>query len=678
MSRRRKPVRKLSNGMRKKLFQVFFLILIAVCVLIIRIVYIQMTDGDKYEKIVLSQQQYSSQTVPFRRGDIVDRKGTILATSTDVYNVILDCSVVNSKEAYLEPTVAALVECFGFDETEIRNQLTNYPEKQYYVLAKKLPYEEIQEFETMAAEDKKIKGVWFEKEYVRSYPYETLASSLLGYTVSGNVGVGGIEDQYNETLNGTDGRTYGYLNDDSNFETTVKDAINGQTVVSTMDVNIQSVVEEKMAEFMEAFENNYREGAGAEHIAVIVSDPNTGEILAMAKHPNFNNNDPWDLSAYYSDEEVEAMTDEEQLEILNDLWNNFCITYTYEPGSTAKPLTVACGLETGVLSGNEVYECDGSEYVGGHTIHCVNRNGHGTETIADALADSCNDALMQMSYRIGTENFVRYQQIFNIGLKTNIDLPGEARTASLIYTEETMDAASLATNAFGQNFNVTMIQMISAYNSLVNGGSYYLPHVVKEIWDENGNLVEEIEPTLLRQTVSSETSRKMIGFLEEVVGSGTGSTAKVDGYSMCGKTGTAEKFTANENGKLVRDNENYLVSFIGSVPAENPQVSIYVIIDEPNTDDQAHSSFAQNVAREILEEILPYLNIYPDEELTGINANKDITGNTVSSTTTSTTPAATTTTEDEDSEDVAAEDVTVDDAVVPEEDTGVQDEEGQE
>lgn len=631
--RQRKKISKISNRMRKKLFQLFFLILVAVCVLIGRVIWIQMTDGDKYEKIVLSQQEYNSQTTPFRRGDILDRKGTILATSTDVYNVILDCSVVTSKEAYIEPTVAALLECFDLDEAEIRDQLINHPKKQYYVLARKLPYEDVAKFEELQNAEgtgKNIKGVWFEKEYIRNYPYETLASNLLGYTVSGNEGVGGIEDQYNETLNGTDGRTYGYMNDDSNFETTVKEAINGYNVISTMDLNIQSIVEEKMLEFNERFTDNYRQGAGATHIAVLVSDPNTGEILAMAKYPNFNCNTPRDLSMYYAEETIEAMSEEETLEVLNDLWNNFCITYTYEPGSTAKPLTVATGLETGVLSGNETYVCDGHEVVGGHTIHCVNRNGHGTETIAGALMDSCNDALMQMSYRIGTENFCKYQQIFNLGLKTNIDLPGESRTDSLIYTVDTMDAASLATNAFGQNFNVTMVQMISAYNSLVNGGSYYKPHVVKAITDENGNTIEEIGSTLLRQTVSESTSQKMVSYLNETVSEGTAAVAKVDGYSMCGKTGTAEKFTRNEEGKLVRDKENYLVSFIGSVPANNPQVSIYVVIDEPNTDDQAHSSYAQHVCREILEEILPYMNIYPDEELNGTNADLDIAGKPIS------------------------------------------------
>ncbi len=615
--------------MRKRLFQLFFLILVAVCVLIGRIVWIQLTDGDKYEKIVLSQQEYNSKTTPFRRGDILDSKGTILATSTDVYNVILDCSVVTSKEDYIEPTVNALLECFEVEESVIREQIINHPKKQYYVLARKLPYENVVKFIEMQNEEdsgKKIKGVWFEKEYIRNYPYDNLGSNLLGYTVSGNEGVGGIEDQYNEILNGTDGRTYGYMNDDSNFETTVKEAMNGHNVVSTMDVNIQSVVEEKMQEFNERFTDNYRPGSGSTHLAVIVSDPNSGAILAMAKHPNFNCNDPRDLSSYFSEEQIQEMSDEETLEVLNDLWNNFCISYTYEPGSTAKPLTVATGLETAALSGNETYVCDGFEDVGGHTIHCVNRNGHGTETIAGALMDSCNDALMQMSYRIGREDFCKYQQIFNLGLKTNIDLPGEARTDSLVYNADNMDASSLATNSFGQNFNVTMVQMISAYNSLVNGGSYYKPYVVKTITDEKGNTVEEINPTLLRETVSESTSKKMIGYLRETVSEGTAAVAKVDGYSMCGKTGTAEKFKKNEEGKLVRDEENYLVSFIGSVPANNPQVSIYVIIDEPNTEDQAHSSYAQHLCREILEEILPYMNIYPDEELDGTNANLDVAG----------------------------------------------------
>lgn len=237
--------------------------------------------------------------------------------------------------------------------------------------------------------------------------------------------------------------------------------------------------------------------------------------------------------------------------------------------------------------------------------------------------NSCNDSLMQMSYKIGAENFCRYQQIFNFGLKTNIDLPGEARTDSLVYSLDKMSATSLATNSFGQNFNVTMIQMSSAFCSLVNGGSYYQPHVVKKITDENGNTVKEIEPTLLKQTVSKETSDKIRGYLEATVSQGTAKTAKVDGYSMGGKTGTAQKFDS-ETGQRAKG--KYLLSFIGFAPANDPQAVIYVVVDEPNVESQPHSTYAQNIAREIMEEALPYMNIYPDEEKKGTNANLNIKG----------------------------------------------------
>ena len=200
----------------------------------------------------------------------------------------------------------------------------------------------------------------------------------------------------------------------------------------------------------------------------------------MANYPTFDLNNPRDLSAYYSEEQIKAMSEDEQLEALNKIWQNFCVTQTYEPGSTVKPLTVATGLETGALTGNETYVCDGKEQVGGHTIHCVNRSGHGLLTIEQSIMESCNDALMQMSYAIQKENLLKYQKIFGFGQKTGIDLPGEARTDSLMYTLETMDDASLATNSFGQNFNVTMVQMASAFSSLINGGNYYKPHVVKK------------------------------------------------------------------------------------------------------------------------------------------------------------------------------------------------------
>lgn len=240
------------------------------------------------------------------------------------------------------------------------------------------------------------------------------------------------------------------------------------------------------------------------------------------------------------------------------------------------------------------------------------------ETVEKSLMDSCNDALMQMSYLIGAKNYLEYQSVFGFGHRTGIDLPGEANTASLVYTLDKIKKIDLATNSFGQNFNCTMIELASAFCSLINGGSYYQPQVVRRITDASGNVITVNEPKMVKQTVSASTSAKLKGYLKNVVAAGTGKTAKVDGYSMGGKTGTAEK--------QPRGKDNYLVSFIGFAPYDNPQLLIYCIVDEPNVPDQAHSYFAQNITREILEEILPYMNIYPDEEKTGINDGLTVTG----------------------------------------------------
>ncbi len=626
--KKRKPLLKFPKRMQKKLIVMFSAVALMLIGLIGRLMYIEYTSGDKYEKIVLSQQEYDSQTIPYQRGDILDAKGNVLATSIAVYNVILDCSVMTSDEDYINATISALTQCFpDLSSDELYGYAREDKDKRYIVLKKKASYEEIQPFvEMQEAVDEKgkkinsnIKGVWFEKEYQREYPYGSLASAVVGFTAAGNVGVNGLENYYSSTLNGVNGREYGYLNTDNNFEKTIKAAQNGNNLVSTIDINIQSVVEKKIAEFNEAYTGAYRtDDAGASHIGVIIMDPNNGDVLAMANYPNYDLSNPRDLSAYYTEEELAAMDEDAQMDALNTLWQNFCVTYTYEPGSTAKPFTVASGLETGVLNGSETYYCDGYEEVGGHTIHCVSRSGHGMETLEETLMNSCNDALMQMSYVIGTDTFTKYQQIFGFGQKTNIDLPGEARTDSLIYTSDNMTAVDLATNSFGQNFNTTMIQLATAYCSLVNGGYLYQPHVVKRITDEDGNTIEDISPTLLRQTVSKSTSDTLKQYMYSTVTSGTAATAKVDGYSMGGKTGTAQK--------AGRDGVNYLVSFIGFAPVEEPQLVIYCVVDEPNAEEQYHSTFAQNITREILEEVLPYMNIYRDEETTGIHAGWDIKG----------------------------------------------------
>ena len=613
--------------MRAKLIVLFAAFVLLLCGLIGVLTYIESMSGDKYEKKVLSMQSYDSKTIPYQRGDIIDSSGTVLATSEAVYNVILDCSQMTYKEDYVEPTIQALLQCFPeLKEEDLRTYAKDKKDSKYIVLAKKLPYDEIQKFvELQDKADEKgnkvnpnIKGVWFEKEYQRTYPYKSLAASVIGFTSSGNVGTTGLENYYDDTLNGVNGREYGYLNSDSNFEKTVIPAQDGNNLVISIDSNIQSIVEQKIQKFNDAYRDNYYEGDGSVDTAVIIQNPQNGEILAMADYPEFDLNNPRDLSSLYSKKELKKMSDDDTMDILNNLWQNYCVTATYEPGSVQKPFTVASGLETGTLNDKMTFVCDGGEAFNGQKVSCVNRNGHGTETVRKALMDSCNDALMQMSYKIRKTNFLEYQSIFGFGQKTGIDLPGEANTSSLIYTEDTIKPVDLATNAFGQNFNCTMIQMVSAFSSLVNGGTYYQPHLVTKITDASGNAVSTIEPKAVKQTVSESTSDQIRDYLYDVVSKGTAGTAKVDGYSMGGKTGTAQK--------IPRKDRKYLVSFMGFAPVENPQLVIYCVVNEPNVGDQAHSYFAQNIVREILEEVLPYMNIYPDEELTGKNKDLDVTG----------------------------------------------------
>ncbi len=623
--RRKKPA-KFLRRMKKKLFLMVGFIMVLLCALVGRLTYIEQVKGKQYEKQVLSQQGYSSQSLPYQRGKILDTKGTILANSVDVYNLVLDCKQINEEtddekkeKKYFDPTVEAILKCFpDVTEEEVRAALTEKPDSRYFVLRKKLYYDEIVGFQELVAEvnDKgkkvnpNVQGVWFEKEYQREYPYDTLASKILGYTVTGDEGIGGLEGQYNSVLNGINGRQYGFLNADNNVERTVKEAVNGKSLVTTIDINVQRVIEKKIAEFQEAHRNEIREGAGSENTAVLVMNPQNGEILAMSDAFVYNLNNPRDLSLYYTEGEQNAWDDEEKIEKMNQIWQNYCVTNTFEPGSTAKPFTVATGLETGKV--REWYDCDGQELVGGHEIHCVQRSGHGSQSLEQTIMNSCNDAMMQMAVEIGKEDFYKYQNIFGFGLQTHIDLPGEP-SFFFLYNAETTDAASLATNSFGQNFNVNMVQLASAFASLINGGYYYQPHLVKRILDDNGNTVQNIGSLVLKQTVSKQTSDTLRGYLYKTVSEGTGKSAKVEGYSMGGKTGTAEKGDRKE--------DRYIVSFIGFAPVEKPEVLVYVVIDEANVpQDQQSSALATALAKDIFTEILPYLNIFPDE---GAQADTD-------------------------------------------------------
>ena len=630
---------KFSIKMQKKLVVLFGLVLLAFTGLSIRLIWLTRENGTRYQKQVLAQQQYDSITLPYRRGDIVDAKGTKLATSEKVYNLVIDAKVMNTelngKTPYLEPTLEALGQYFDLDMTAIREYVATHKEASWYVPLKRLTYDEISGFQQAKSDNSNIKGVWFEEEYKRVYPYGSLAADTIGFTSTDNQGSYGLEEYYNSVLNGINGREYGYLNDDLNLERTVKAAVDGSSVHSTIDANVQMIVEKYLAKFMEEFKDNYKPGNGAENVGCIIQWVNTGEILAMASVPTYDLNNVRDPQAllgsmmvekvdtangYYEikkngtviDQTVlDAMSEDDLYLNLNNLWKNYCITGTYEPGSVAKPFTVAMALEKGDITPNSTFECSGYMEIGGYKIRCHN-GAEGTMTLEKAVAKSCNVTMMKLAQLVGADDFCEYQRVFNFGLKTNVDLAGEARTASLVYSADQMGPTDLATNSFGQNFNVTMIQMITAFSSLINGGYYYEPHLVSKITNASGATVENIEPRILKQTVSEETSAYIRQYCNAVVTEGTGKTARPAGYLIGGKTGTAETIDQNTH---KRSKDEHVVSFMGYAPADNPQIAIYVVVDRPNVSHQGDAKHATRLVRSILTEVLPYLNIFMTEEL---------------------------------------------------------------
>ncbi|SEM09061.1 stage V sporulation protein D (sporulation-specific penicillin-binding protein) [Butyrivibrio sp. ob235] len=641
MRTKRSKAQKFTIGMKKKLLVLFIIVLTAFVGLSIRLILINRDNGKEYEKQVLSQQKYDSSTIPYRRGEILDANGTVLAYSEKVYNIVLDAKLVLSGKdnKYLDPTVSALVRCFGFDEGEIRNYISDNPESQYYVLSKQRTYDEISEFQgliTIGSEtyDENVQGVWFEENYIRKYPNGSMACDVVGFTTSDNNGVFGLEEYYNDVLSGSNGRTYGYLDEDSNLERTTIPPTDGNSIVTTIDGNLQSIVEKYLQEFNDTYKDAFRQGNGANNIGCVIMDVNNGDVLAMASYPKFDLNDTrntdnligmprvderglkiagesiYDSGVYITQEMLDGMSEDEKMWNLNALWRNFCISDTYEPGSVAKPFTVATGLEAGCITGNEVYECTGKMDIGGHEIYCHNKYGDGAVSVERGIEISCNVAMMKIGQTIGADTFAKFQKSFGFGLKTNIDLAGEARTEGLTYSANDMGSTELATGTFGQGFNVDMIEMISAFSSLVNGGNFYEPHVVKKIQNSSGATIKSIEPKILRQTVSESTSKKVIEFCNQVVAGeeGTGKTARPAGYMIGGKTGTAET--------IPRKNQQYVVSFMGYAPANDPKIAIYVVVDRPNAMDQADAKFATRVVKKVLTEALPYLNIPMTEPVT--------------------------------------------------------------
>lgn len=643
--RRRQKMRhvKMNNKMGKKLVGLFLLVILALICLALNITRINIRDGEQYKRTVLNQtqQQYETRTIPFKRGDIRDRNGTILATSERVYNLILDCKVVNSEKTVtekqddqiiekqvkesLEPTVAALVKLYDLDEQELRGLLNDEAtrDSQYVVLLENLSLSEKQKFEDytdlesdenenlpegVQEERKKIQGVWFEEDYLRVYPMNSLACDLIGFSDAENNASYGIEGYYSDILNGTNGRQFGFFNDDAAVEQTIIDPVAGRDVISTIDVNVQQIIRSAMEKFIDKYSGGPNGEAAAENIGIIVMDPDTGEILGMDSSDWYDLNQP----RLYTTEEFKAMTDEEYAKVRNELgemWKNYCISDSFEPGSTFKPVTVAAAMETDVTDNKETYYCDGLEQILNATLHCViYPDEHGELNLEGALKVSCNDVMMQVAKQLGAASLLKYQELFNFGMRTGIDLPGE--NAGVLHTEESMGEVELATTSYGQGFTCTMVQEAAAFSAIVNGGYYYKPHVVSAVTDSSGAVAETVDASVERQVVSSGISDQIREWLQEVMeDDGSGSVARVDGYSLAGKTGTAQKV----NAATKTYDGNYVVSFIGCAPVEDPEVVVYVVVDTPNVEDQGSSVYAQEIAREIFIELLPYLNIFPDD-----------------------------------------------------------------
>ena len=621
----RRKKNKLESYSITRLWIVFGVLVLAMSILILRLVMINLKNNENYTRIVMGQMDYDSKIIPFKRGDIKDRNGTVLATSEKVYNLILDpYVVVNSTGDCKEPTAKAIEQFFGIPKEKVIEEIDKNDQSRYVVLDRALDYDTVKAYQDFMAgdsekdknkkdkdEDKntsftpdQVQGIWFEEEYKRIYPYNSLAAAMIGFTVSGDEGIWGLEGYYNDMLNGTDGREYGYLSEGTDFERQMIEAVNGYNVVSTIDLNIQRIVEKYVSKL-------YKE-RGSKNTGVIVANPNTGEILAMASAPTFDLNDPRNLTNFFSDEDLDKMSDENIVEFYNKLWRNFCISDTFEAGSTIKPMTVGAVLDENKVDPNEEFICDGGEDlfdgVGTQHIPCHNINGHGKTSLEESLMWSCNDVMMQISTRLGAEDMLKYHRLYGFGQKTGIDLPGEASAEGLVFDESSMGSFELATSSFGQGFNVSMVQMVAAFSSIVNGGHYYQPHVVKEIRAESGNIVKSFDKVAVRNTLSKETCDWLKEAMYQTVADDgpytTGKAARVDGYKIGGKTGTAEK--------VPRGSGKYVVSFIGFAPVENPQVVVYVVIDELK-DNQEDSSAPTKMAGDILKEVLPYLQIFPED-----------------------------------------------------------------
>lgn len=637
--------RNVRKHMGEKLAWLFVIAVLALIVL--GGVYYKLTTEDysEYSVKVLNNYSYASSELDAPRGNITDRNGTILAYSETYYLLILEPRNLMDEDAY-ETTIYALTSVLGLDRTRLEEVLKSddsngnpIAKKNYYryrmddgktlmkiTEAQATAFEELKASINVSNTNKKaaairkmygyddtqwanykkanpkytsyqIAGVYFEKQFDRIYPYNDLACKVVGYYSDG--ASTGLENNYSEYLTGVAGKSYSYLDGDYNVTTKIVDETPGYTIESTIDLNIQRMVEEIIADYLEDWE--------AENVAVIVMNPNNGEILAMADDKNYNLNKPVTYPEGVTAEDFAALDEDEQKEMLEKMYSvqrNFCTTSPYEPGSIFKPMTVAAALEESIVHPDSVFDCYGALHVRGYNIRCHNREGCGELNLMGSLENSCNVSLMQIAFALGSEKFDTYFRRFGFGSKVGIDLPGEEGCGAVVFKDYTKETElELATSSFGQGFGVTMVQMAAAFSSLVNGGFYYTPHVMKNVYTSTGALVESYDTTAKRSIISSLSSEYMREALYSVVMNGTGNFVQIEGYDIGGKTGTAEMSP--------RGNDEWVASFISAAPIEKPELLVYAVVDRTNDPVwYASSRPAQDICRAVWSKILPYYNIH--------------------------------------------------------------------
>lgn len=604
------------------------------CVTGVRLADIMIVNGEFYKEKASEQQLYDTETTALR-GDIYDCKMNLLATSATVWNVYVTPN--DFKKAYTDTSKAeqakqdianGLSSIIDVESSKLLEQLN---QKSSYVIVKRNIEKTLADKVRKFIKDGKYgEVIGLDESSKRYYPNDSLASTVLGFVGSDNQGLYGVEYTYDTQLTGTPGRVVASKNaqgSDMKFSYEyVEEAKKGDTLVLTIDSYIQEVAEKYLDEAV-------KENKVANRGTCVVMNVNTGAVLAMAVSGDFNPNDPFTLSKEYTSQ-LKGLSGkkktEKTKELQNKMWRNKAVSDTYEPGSVFKIITCAAALEEGVTTPSTSYHCSGNITVAGRTYNCHLTTGHGTQTLSQAMQNSCNPVFISLGQLLGVKTFLKYFRAFGLAEKTGIDLPGES--ISTFHTEKTMGPVELASEAFGQTFNITPIQLITAASAAVNGGYLVQPHVVGEVRDADQKTVTATKNLKKRQVISKETSKTIANMLYEVVAIGGGKNAYVAGYKIGGKTGTSQKVAEN----LTQNKENlYIGSFLGVAPADNPEIAILFMLDEPMGDNYYGGTISAPPGGKILSEILPYLGYephYTEKELETMAKNvENVTGAKVSS-----------------------------------------------